>query len=66
MACGKVSLLGWDIVGRPVLLIQAKKHSVWSRKIEETKSFCCYILDVAVRATERRRHFDIHNVVCWN
>lgn len=48
VACGKVSLLGWDLQGRPVLLIQARKHSVWSRKIEETKAFCCYILDIAV------------------
>jgi hypothetical protein len=41
-------MLGSDKQGRAVLLIQAKKHKAWTRKLEELELYVCYLLDAAV------------------
>jgi hypothetical protein len=48
LTSGKVFHLGCDKQGRSVLVIQARKHSAWTRVLEELQRFCCYILDLAV------------------
>jgi len=53
LGSGKAFLLsGSDRSGRPVLLIQARKHSAWTRKIDELQLYCCYLLDLAISAID--------------
>ena len=49
LACEKVYVLGCDKAGRPLVLICAKKHNGWTRRLDELERFCCYLLDNAVR-----------------
>lgn len=48
----KAFMLGSDKQGRAVLLIQAKKHKAWTRKLEELELYVCYLLDAAVNACD--------------
>lgn len=48
LACEKVYVLGCDKAGRPLVLIAAKKHNGWTRRLDELEKFCCYLLDNAI------------------
>jgi len=48
LACEKVYIHGHDRKGRPLMIIQVKKHNGWTRNLEELERLCCYILDECV------------------
>lgn len=53
LACEKVYLQGCDRKGRPIMIIQVKKHNGWTRALDELERLCCYVLDACVAAAKQ-------------
>ena len=62
LATEKIFYQGRDKQGRPLAIIQVRKHNAWSREIGEVERLCCFVLDHLVRPSPLHTHDD---PPCW-
>lgn len=49
----KIFFQGCDNLGRPVAVIQVRKHNAWSRDLGELERLCCFVLDHMIAACDK-------------
>eukprot|EP00199_Chlamydomonas_sp_CCMP681_P007094 CAMPEP_0119106252 /NCGR_PEP_ID=MMETSP1180-20130426/3997_1 /TAXON_ID=3052 ORGANISM="Chlamydomonas cf sp, Strain CCMP681" /NCGR_SAMPLE_ID=MMETSP1180 /ASSEMBLY_ACC=CAM_ASM_000741 /LENGTH=268 /DNA_ID=CAMNT_0007091539 /DNA_START=84 /DNA_END=890 /DNA_ORIENTATION=+ len=64
LACDKAFIQGVDRKGRPLLIIQVRKHNGWTRTLGELERFCCFLLDACAKGAADHPEINPRGQLC--